>query len=59
MIVKCRDPKDRDSLVVILARNGYTVRMGSKKLQPQDKQRTPFVEIVEQEGSHDRDHGGQ
>lgn len=53
MILKCRDPKDRDSLVVILARNGYTVRMGTRKLQPQDKQRTPFVEIVEQEERHE------
>ncbi len=46
MILKCKDPKDRDALVVILARNGYTVRMGRRKMRPQDKTQTAYVEIT-------------
>lgn len=43
-------PDDRDAVVVILARNGYTVRQGREK-RPEAKQAVSFVEVVE--------HGGQ
>lgn len=34
MKIRCTNVADRDSLVVILARNGYTVRQGKCKLSP-------------------------
>lgn len=34
MKIRCTNAADRDSLVVILARNGYTVRQGKCKLSP-------------------------
>lgn len=37
-------PEDRDAIVVILARNGYTVRQGKEK-RPDRKQAVPFVEV--------------
>lgn len=37
---------DRDEVVVILARNGYTVRQGSEKVEGQ-KVRKSFVEYSE------------
>lgn len=37
---------DRDEVVVILARNGYTVRQGSEKLEGQ-KVRKSFIEYSE------------
>lgn len=39
-------PEDRDAMIVILARNGYTVRQGKEK-KPGDKAATPFVEVVD------------
>ena len=38
--------EDRDTMVVILARNGYTVRQGKEK-KPGDKTYSYFVEAVE------------
>ena len=48
MLVRCKDPKDREALAVILVKNGYTVRFVSRKANPGDKVRTSFVEIVEE-----------
>ena len=48
MLLKCKDPKDREALAVILVKNGYTVRFVSRKASPGDKVRTSFVEIVEE-----------
>ncbi len=39
-------PDDRDAVIVILARNGYTVRQGREK-KPGDKVAVSFVEVVE------------
>lgn len=39
-------PDDRDAVIVILARNGYTVRQGREK-KPRDKAAASFVEVVE------------
>lgn len=38
--------EDRDTMVVILARNGYTVRQVKEK-KPGDKTYSYFVEVVE------------
>ena len=38
--------EDRDQVIVILARNGYTVRQGKEK-KPGDKVATAFVEVIE------------
>lgn len=46
MKIRCANAADRDSLVVILARNGYTVRQGKEK-RPGDKNATSYVEVVE------------
>lgn len=46
MKFKIAKPDDRDQMIVILARNGYTVRQGKEK-KPGDKTATPFVEVVE------------
>lgn len=46
MKIKCANAADRDTLVVILARNGYTVRQGREK-RPGDKAFTHYVEVVE------------
>ena len=37
--------EDRDSVIVILARNGYTVRQGSEK-KAGDKRSKSFVEVI-------------
>lgn len=39
--------EDRDSLCVILCRNGYTVRQGAGKKDPTDKKKSGFVEVIE------------
>ena len=46
MKFKIMKPEDRDAMIVILARNGYTVRQGKEK-KPGDKVASPFVEVVE------------
>lgn len=46
MKLKIAKPEDRDSVIVILARNGYTVRQGKEK-NPGDKAATAFVEVIE------------
>lgn len=38
--------EDRDTMVVILVRNGYTVRQAKEK-KPGDKTYSYFVEVVE------------
>ena len=48
MKFKIAKPEDRDAMIVILARNGYTVRQGKEK-KPGDKAATSFVEVVEDE----------
>lgn len=42
--IDCASPADRDTLIVILARNGYTVRHGREK-RGASKQCTYFVEF--------------
>ena len=46
MKLKVAKPEDRDQIIVILARNGYTVRQDKEK-KPGDKTATPYVEVVE------------
>ena len=46
MKFKIAKPEDRDAMIVILARNGYTVRQGKEK-RPDSKTPVPFVEVVE------------
>lgn len=46
MKFKIAKAEDRDAMIVILARNGYTVRQGKEK-KPGDKNATSFVEVVE------------
>lgn len=46
MKLRVSKPEDRDAMIVILARNGYTVRQGEEK-KPGDKAATSFVEVVE------------
>lgn len=43
--LKILKPDDRDAVIVILARNGYTVRQGREK-KPGEKTSTSFVEVV-------------
>ena len=49
MKIRCINAADRDALVVILAKNGYTVRQGKSKLSPGDAKATSYVELVERE----------
>jgi len=44
--LKISKPEDRDAVIVILARNGYTVRQGREK-KPGEKTATSFVEVIE------------
>jgi len=44
--IKVAKAEDRDTMVVILARNGYTVRQGKEK-KTGEKTFTYFVEVVE------------
>lgn len=46
MKLKVSKPEDRDAMIVILARNGYTVRQGKEK-KTGEKAFTYFVEVVE------------
>ena len=46
MKLKVSKPEDRDAMIVILARNGYTGRQGKEK-RPDTKTSVPFVEVVE------------
>lgn len=46
MKLKCSTAADRDSLVVILARNGYTVRKVREKV-PGKSSYIYYVEVVE------------
>lgn len=46
MKLKVSKAEDRDAVIVILARNGYTVRQGKEK-KPGDKTYSYFVEVVE------------
>ncbi len=46
MKLKISKAEDRDAVIVILARNGYTVRQGKEK-KPGDKTYSYFVEVVE------------
>lgn len=48
MKIYISSPTDRDDVVVILDRNGYTVRQGKEKQQVNGKT-VAFVEIVEVE----------
>lgn len=46
--IDCASPADRDTLIVILARNGYTVRHGvrhGREKRGASKQYTNFVEF--------------
>lgn len=38
---------DRDTICMILCRNGYTVRQGSGRRNPEDKRKSNYVEVVE------------
>lgn len=38
-------PEDRDQMIMILARNGYTVRQGKEK-KAGAKVASPFVEVI-------------
>ena len=38
--------EDRDQVIVILARNGYTVRQGKEK-DPKNNKTVTFVEVIE------------
>ena len=46
MKIRCSNAADRDSLVVILARNGYTVRKVKEKI-PGKSGYIYYVEVVE------------
>ena len=46
MRLKCDKGEDRDALVVILARNGYTVRQVREK-KPGESRTSYYVEVVE------------
>ncbi len=41
---------DRDTVLMILGRNGYTVRQGKGKKKPGDKTQMGFVEVIEDGG---------
>ena len=46
MKLKVAKAEDRDQMIVILARNGYTVRQGKEK-PPNAKTPVSYVEVVE------------
>ena len=46
MKYKIAKPEDRDAMIVILARNGYTVRQGKEK-DPRSNKTVTFVEVIE------------
>ena len=39
-------PADRDTVLMILGRNGYTVRQGRTKENPGDKNQKGYVEVI-------------
>lgn len=39
-------PADRDTVLMILGRNGYTVRKGRAKENPGDKNQKGYVEVI-------------
>ena len=39
-------PADRDTVLMILGRNGYTVRQGREKENPGDKNQKGYVEVI-------------
>lgn len=39
-------PADRDTVLMILGRNGYTVRQGRAKENPGDKNQKGYVEVI-------------
>ena len=39
-------PADRDAVLMILGRNGYTVRQGRAKENPGDKNQKGYVEVI-------------
>lgn len=47
------EPEDRDAVIVILARNGYTVRQGKEK-RAGAKVVSLFVEIVERKTDNEQ-----
>lgn len=49
MKIRCANAADRDTLAVILVRNGYTVCQGKCKLDPGDAKASSYVEIIERE----------
>ena len=46
MKIKVSKPEDRDTLCVVLSRNGYTVRQ-TKEKQPGSRTFQHYVEVVE------------
>lgn len=46
MKIKVAKAEDRDTMIVILARNGYTVRQGKEK-RAGEKTITYYVEVIE------------
>ena len=51
-------PDDRDAVIVVLARNGYTVRQRKEK-KPGEKTCSYFVEVVEDDRISASGHGRQ
>lgn len=51
MKIKVAKAEDRDQMIVILARNGYTVRQGKEK-PPGAKAAVSYVEVIE-DGRHE------
>lgn len=45
MKLRISKAEDRDAVIVILARNGYTVRQGKEK-PPESKNSVSYVEVV-------------
>ncbi len=45
MKLRVSKPEDRDQIIMILARNGYTVRQGKEKL-PGDTKAASYVEVI-------------
>lgn len=39
-------PADQDTVLMILGRNGYTVRQGRAKENPGDKNQKGYVEVI-------------
>lgn len=46
MKLRVSNAEDRDQMIVILARNGYTVRQGKEK-PPDNNKTVSYVEVVE------------